>query len=85
MKCSARFKVLTGTVSFFGLIILLLVMEDKCETYDLSGFIWASVTQWMGDEQRQPLPLPGGPRDKMIVVSAMEDADVSWVTDELPE
>ena len=85
MKCSIRFKVLVQVALLVGLTITLLVLEDKCETYDPVGFIQASMPWWQHDEYDQPLPLGGRTRDKIIVVPTMEGADVSWVMDELPE
>lgn len=85
MKCGIRFKVLAGTALFVGLIIILLVLEDKCETYDPVAYIQASIPWWQSDADEQPLPLGGRKGDKIIVVPAMEDDDVSWVTNELSE
>ena len=85
MKCSIRPKVLVGAALLVGLTTTLLVLEDKCETYDPVGFIQASVPWWQHDEYDQPFPLGGRTRDKIIVVPALEGTDVSWVTDELPE
>ncbi len=85
MKCGARIKVLVGAILLLGLTIVLLVLEDKCETYDPVGYVQASIPWWESDEYDQPLPLGGSTRDKIIVVPAMEDANVSWVTNELSE
>lgn len=84
MRCSLRFKVLAGIVLFVGLVILTLVLEDKCETYDPLGYIQASIP-WMQVEAVQPFPLGGRVEDKIIVVPSLEDEDVTWVTDELPD
>ena len=85
MKCSVRFKVLVQVALLVGLTITLLVLEDRCETYDLLGFIQASMPWWQHHEYDQHLPLGGKIWDKIIVVPTMEGADVSWVMDELPE
>lgn len=85
MKCGARFKVLAAAALFVGLVIILLVLADKCETYDPVGYMQASIPWWQSSENDQPLPLGGRTRDKIIVVPAKEDADVSWVTDDLSE
>lgn len=86
MKCGARFKVLTAAALFVGLVIVLVVLADKCETYDPVGYLQATAIQWWErNENEQPLPLGGKARDKIIVVPAKEDADVSWVTNDLSE
>lgn len=85
MKCGLRFKALAGTVLFCGLIIIVLVLEDKCETYDPVGYIQASIP-WGQEEEAGPPPLVGGePKDQIIVIPSLEEEDTSWVTDELPE
>ena len=86
MKCSVRLKIVAGITLTIGLVIILLVIEDKCETYDPIGYIQASIP-WLQTEDDQPLPLGGriGDRDKIIVVPSREEEDASWVTDELSE
>lgn len=85
MRCGVRIKVFAGIALFIGLVIVTLVLEDKCETYDPVGYIQASVP-WLQSDDEQPAPLgEAGPEDKIIVVPSLEEEDVSWVTDELSE
>ena len=84
MKCNIRVKALAGIAMFVGLVIVLLVLEDKCETYDPIAYIQASIP-WPQGEDEQPLPVGGEVEDKIVVVPLLEEEDVSWVTDELPE
>ena len=86
MKCGLRFKFLAGALLLVGVIILTLVIEDKCETYNPVGFVQASIP-WLQTEE-QPLPIDSyglAARDKIIVVPALEEEDVSWVSEELSE
>jgi len=85
MKCGARIKFLAGAALLIGLINIILVLEDKCETYDPVGYVQASIPWWQSDERDQPLPLGGRAADKIIVVPTMEHVNVSWVTTELSE
>lgn len=84
MKCGLRFKALAGAILFVGLVIVLLVIEDKCETYDPVGYVQASIP-WNRHEDVQPPPLGNQVKDKIIVVPALEEDDISWVTEELTE
>jgi len=85
MKCGARFQLLAAAALFLGLIVVLLVLIDKCETYQPVNYIQASLPWWQSTEDDQPPPLGGRIRDKIIVVPAREDTDVSWVTEDLSE
>lgn len=68
-----------------GIVIVLLVLEDKCETYDPVGYIQASIPWAEYEEFLQPPPLAADVGDKIIVVPALEEDDVSWVREELSE
>lgn len=84
MKCGLRFKALAGAILFVGLVIILLVIEDKCETYDPVGYVQASIP-WNDDEEAQATPLRNQVKDKIIVVPVLEDDDISWLEEELTE
>lgn len=85
MKCSSRFKALAGCVLFIVTFILLLVLRDKCETYDPISYLHASIP-WLkvGDAQQNPA-LEGVIQDKIIVVPSLEEENASWIADELPD
>lgn len=85
MKCGVRFKVLAGFALLVTLTILLVVLEDKCETYDPVSYVQASIPWFQEDEDIQPIALGGDAEDKLVVVPALEEDDVSWVTEDLPE
>lgn len=60
----------------------MLVIEDKCETYNPLSYIQA----WFSGESDDQPPALGEPiGDKIIVVPTLEEEDVSWVGDELPD
>lgn len=85
MKCGIRFKALAGTALFIGLVIILLVLEDKCETYDPIGYLQASIPWEQDVESASPASVGGFQRDQILVVPSLEEEDVSWVVNELPE
>lgn len=85
MKCGARFQPLTAAALFLGLVVVLLVLIDKCETYRPVNYIQASLPWWQSNEDNQAPPLGGRTRDKIIVVPAKEDTDVSWVIEDLSD
>ena len=84
MKCDIRFKILLGTISLTALVIIALVLEDKCETYDPLSSLQASIP-WLASGEEQPTSLGRPIEDRIIVVPALEDDDISWVKDELSE
>lgn len=64
-------------------LILLAILEDKCDTYDPITFILVSMP-WSAqsfDYDQPPQHADAG----IIVVHAMDRDDVSWITEELPE
>ncbi|KAK5082953.1 hypothetical protein LTR05_006835 [Lithohypha guttulata] len=85
MKCGLRFKALTGALLFIGLVVILLVLEDKCETYDPVGYVQASIPWFQDYRPPHSGPVGGEIADKILVVPALEEDDVSWVTDELKD
>lgn len=88
MKCKIRLKVIAGTALLLGLVILGLVLEDKTETYHPLSYLSVAIP-WLrcDDSQRTPVVASGNvqPGDKIVVVPSLEEEDVSWVADELPE
>lgn len=85
MKCSLRFKALAGAALFITAFILVLVIEDKCETYDPVSYVQASIPWLEVEDDDQPPALGGTIQDKIVVVPSLEEEDVSWVIEELPE
>lgn len=85
MKCGLRFKALAGALLFIGLVVILLVLEDKCETYDPVGYVQASIPWFQDRKLPHSGPVGGEVADKILVVPALEEDDISWVTDELKE
>lgn len=85
MKCSVRFKALAGSVSFVVIFVLLLVLEDKCETYGPASYVQASIPWFKAKDNYKSSVLDETKDDKIIVVPSLEREDVSWVVNELPE
>ena len=85
MKCRIRFKVLVGTALLLGFIIIGLVLADKAATYHPLNFAKVKIP-WLDCTDKQPAPFGNvTPQDKIVVVPSLEEEDVSWVAEELPE
>jgi len=86
MKCGVRIiKPVIWLVLLVTTAVLLLVLEDKCETYDPLAYIEASIPWSKSAHYSEPAPYNVGQHDKIIVVAALEEQDVSWIPDDLPE
>ncbi len=86
MKTSVRFRLLVVFLLLLTAAFLLAVLEDKCETYRPFSFIAASIPWFKtGREARRSVLVDAEVQDKIIVVPALEEENVSWVLEDLPE
>jgi hypothetical protein len=75
-------KIVLVTLGLTVAAILLAVLEDKCETYDLWSFFLDSLP-W---SEKSPFDdVNPVQHEGIIVVPTMYPEEVSWIADELPE
>ncbi|KAK5188912.1 hypothetical protein LTR47_011216 [Exophiala xenobiotica] len=86
MKTRVRFRILVFFLLLVTAAILLAVLEDKCETYRPFSFIEASIP-WLktGREAQLPVLVDARAQGKIIVVPALQEENVSWVLEDLPD
>lgn len=84
MKCSIRIKLVAAFVLLVLVTMGLMVLEDKCETYDPLSYVQSSIP-WLERENLNFRPGGSVPGDKIVVIPAMEKDDTSWVAEELPD
>lgn len=74
-------KLVIASLGLTLVVILLAILEDKCDTYDPISFILVSMP-WSAQTSDYDQPAE---HEGIIVVPAMDRDNVSWITDELPE
>jgi hypothetical protein len=89
LKCHFRLKLRVALLSVIAAAAMFILLQDdlqdKFETYDLLGYIQGSITCFRRNYCHREKPIGLAVEDKILVIPTMESADMSWVTEELPE
>ena len=89
LKCHYRLRLRVAVLSVITVAFMFILfqdaLQDKFEVYNPLGYVQGSITCFLRDHCHGEKPIGLVVEDKILVIPTMESADMSWVTEELPE
>lgn len=85
MKGGMRIILCVAALLFFSLYLLEAHVQDICNQYHAGAYLFAWIDRKLPGAAPPAPPPIGVPGDKVIVMARLEEEDVSWVEEELPE